>query len=80
MVVNGREEWTVDEILDAKRFSRGKRLKYRGNWSGFDRDLAWYDADGDGFANAQDLIDEFHNPNKPARLSSQEKKNISDRV
>ena len=29
VVVNGKEEWTVDEILDAKRFGRGKRLKYR---------------------------------------------------
>jgi hypothetical protein len=68
VVVDGKEEWTVDDILDAKQFGRGKRLKYRVKWSGYDRDLAWYNADGDEFANSQDLIDDFHKryPDKPA--------------
>ena len=68
VVVDGKEEWTVDEILDAKQFGRGKRLKYRVKWSGYDRDLAWYNADSDEFANSQDLIDDFHKryPDKPA--------------
>ena len=67
IVVDDHEEWSVDEILDSKLFGRWKKLKYRVKWSGFDRDLAWYDADSDEFTNSQDLIEDFHRryPNKP---------------
>ena len=64
-IVDGVEEWTVDEILDSKK-SWG-RLKFRVKWDGYDEDLTWYDADSGEFDNAQDLVDEFYRryPNKP---------------
>jgi hypothetical protein len=33
VIVNGEEEWEVEEILDCRR--KGKRLKYLVSWKGF---------------------------------------------
>ena len=66
VIVDGNEEWELDRILDSRR-TRGGRLQYRVQWNGWDRDDAWYNADGDEFTHAKDLQDEFHSayPHKP---------------
>jgi len=63
--VEGKDEWSVTDILDSKK-PRG-HLKYKVQWEGFGRDDTWYDADGEEFANSQDLVEEFHrlHPNRP---------------
>jgi Chromo (CHRromatin Organisation MOdifier) domain len=60
VVVDGEEEWEVDDILDSRLFGRGKRLQYRVKWKGIDQDLDWYNADGGEFDNCQDLIEASH--------------------
>ncbi len=65
IVVNDKDEWEIDDILDSRRYRR--RLHYRVKWNGYDNDLNWYNADGDEFMNAQEVVDDFHirYPNKP---------------
>jgi len=65
IVVNDEDEWEIDDILNSRRYRR--RLQYRVKWNGYDNDLNWYNADGDEFMNAQEVVDDFHirYPNKP---------------
>ncbi len=65
IVVNDKDEWEIDDILNSRRYRR--RLHYRVKWNGYDNDLNWYNADGDEFMNAQEIVDDFHirYPNKP---------------
>ncbi len=65
IVVNDEDEWEIDDILNSRRYRR--RLQYRVKWNGYDNDLNWYNADGDEFMNAQEIVDDFHirYPNKP---------------
>jgi len=58
IVVNDEDEWKIDDILDSRRYRR--RLQYRVKWKGYDNDLNWYNADGDEFMNAQEVVDDFH--------------------
>ena len=53
-------EWIVDDILDSRYYGKGKRLQYRVNWSGFDKDLDWYNTDRGEFDNAADVVADFH--------------------
>ena len=52
------DEWLVDEILDSRRHHN--RLQYKVKWNGFERDNDWYNTDRNEFANAQDVVDNFH--------------------
>lgn len=63
--VDEEDEWEIDDIEDA-RYYRG-RLQYRVKWSGFERDLTWYNADDEQFNNARDVVNDFHShyPGKP---------------
>ncbi len=65
IVVNDKDEWEIDDILNSRRYRR--RLHYRVKWNDYDNDLNWYNADGDEFMNAQEVVDDFHirYPNKP---------------
>ena len=59
IIVEGTEQYEVDDILDAKLDYR--RLKYRVKWRGYrDRDLDWYDADNSEFDAAADVVTEFY--------------------
>ena len=63
--MNNKEEWEVDNILDAKRGKSSKKVLFRVKWKGYDDDKAWYDATN--FDHAQDVVDDFYkqNPTKP---------------
>jgi len=58
IVVNDEDEWKIDDILNFRRYRR--RLQYRVKWNDYDNDLNWYNADGDEFMNAQEVVDDFH--------------------
>jgi len=58
IVVNDEDEWEIDDILNSRRYRR--RLQYRVKWNDYDNDLNWYNADGDEFMNAQEVVDDFH--------------------
>ena len=56
MIVNDEEEFVVEEILDARMFGRGKKLKYLVKLLGYP-DLNWQDAET---VNELQAVDEFH--------------------
>jgi len=58
IVVNDEDEWKINDILNFRRYRR--RLQYRVKWKSYDNDLNWYNADGDEFMNAQEVVDDFH--------------------
>ena len=43
-VVNNKEEWEVDNILDAKCDKSGKKVLFRVKWKGYNNDKVWYNA------------------------------------
>ena len=66
MIVNGEKQYSVDDILDCRRY-RG-RLQYRVQWSTVpEGDLTWYNADNCEFEEAQDTVNESHrlHPGEP---------------
>jgi hypothetical protein len=67
VIVNGEEEWEVEEILDS-RIDKNGVLQYRVKWRGFDVDHDWHNASGGEFEHCQNLVNEFHqaHPNKPS--------------
>ena len=67
IIVNDQEEWEVDEILNSRHFECGRQLQYQVKWHGWDRDLEWYNANGEEFENCKKLIQEYHQAN-PEKL------------
>lgn len=67
VIVEGEEEWEVDDILNSRLYGRGKRLQYQVKWKDYDRDIQWYNTDGEEFQYCQDIVRDFHskNPEKP---------------
>ncbi len=65
IMVEGEDEWEVDDILDSR--IRYRKLQYRVKWKDSDTDLTWYDAHDGQFDNAKEVVDEFHRryPAKP---------------
>jgi hypothetical protein len=60
-LIDGEEEYSVEKILDSRRFGRRRRLQYLVKWEGYpDSDNMWVDKD-DVFAD--DKIREFKNSN-----------------
>ena len=53
---NDEEEFVVEEILDARLFGRGKKLKYLVKWIGY-ADPNWQDAEA---VTELQAVDEFH--------------------
>ena len=56
VIVNYEEEFVVEEILDARLFERGKKLKYLVKWLRYP-DPDWQDAEA---VNELQAVDEFH--------------------
>jgi hypothetical protein len=60
-LIDGEEEYSVEKILDSRRFGRRRRLQYLVKWEGYpDADNMWVDQD-DVFAD--DKVWEFKNSN-----------------
>jgi hypothetical protein len=62
VVIDGEEEWEVEEIVDSRR--RYRKLEYKVKWVG-DEESTWQPA-GD-LEHAADMVELFHQkyPNKP---------------
>ena len=56
VVVDGEEEYHVDEILDSREFGRWKKLQYLVKWSGYDRPT-WEAAEN---VDRLQALDRFH--------------------
>ena len=65
VIVDDEEEWEVDDILDARKVGRGRKVQFRVKWKGYDEDKTWYDASG--FEHSKEVVDDFYkrNPTKP---------------
>jgi hypothetical protein len=45
-LINGEEEYSIEKILDSRRFSRRRRLQYLVKWEGYpDSDNMWVNKD-----------------------------------
>jgi hypothetical protein len=63
-LIDGEEEYSVEKILDSRRFGRRRRLQYLVKWEGYpDSDNMWVDKD-DVFA--EDKVQEFKASNPEA--------------
>ena len=60
-VMNDKEEWEVNNILDVKHGRGGKKMLFRVKWKGYNDDKAWYDATN--FDHAQNIVDNFYKQN-----------------
>ncbi len=58
IVINDKDEWKIDNILNSCRYRRW--LQYKVKWNNYNNDLNWYNADDDEFMNAQKIVDDFH--------------------
>ena len=64
MVVDNKEKWEINNILDAKH-DRGKKVVFQVKWKGYNDDRTWYDVAN--FDHAQDIVDDFYKQN-PTKL------------
>ena len=66
VVVNGEEEYCVDEVLDSREYGRWRKLQYLLKWSGYDLQT-WEAAEN---MNGLQALDSFHvlYPGKPGPL------------
>ncbi len=58
IVINNKDEWEIDNILNFHWYQR--RLQYKVKWNDYDNDFNWYNADDNEFINTQKIIDDFH--------------------
>ena len=67
--VEGEEEFEVAEVLDARM--KRRKLEYLVRWKGYDDANNTWEPE-DNLANAQELVQEFHDrhPQAPKRISS----------
>ena len=75
VIVDNKEEWEVDDILDARKKGEkkvekkvvGGKIQYHVKRKGYDKDKKWYNALG--FNHAKDIINDFYNrnPTKPCQ-------------
>ena len=72
VIVDNEEEWELDEILDARQTGKNRRLQFRVQWKDEGQpDRQWYNADGNEFENAADIVADFYRryPGKPGSPS-----------
>ena len=51
IIIENEEEQELDNILNLRFYRRGKRLQYQMKWKGYDKDVTWYNTNGDEFKN-----------------------------
>jgi hypothetical protein len=69
-LVSGEEEYSVEQILDSRKFGRRRRLQYLVKWEGYpDSDNMWVDKD-DVFADNKVRKFKTLNPDKEAHIRS----------
>ena len=66
VVVDGEEEYRVDEVLDSREYGRWKKLQYLVKWSGYDRPT-WEAAENVDGLQALDCFHALY-PGKPGLL------------
>ena len=59
--MNNKEEWEVDNILNAKYSKGDKKVLFWVKGKGYNDDKAWYNATN--FDHAQDIVDNFYKQN-----------------
>jgi hypothetical protein len=57
IMIDDQDEYEVEEILDSR--AHYGRLQYKAKWKGYPPSRQWWNADG--FDNAKDLVQAFHN-------------------
>lgn len=59
IVVDDKEEWEVDNILDVKRgWGHSKKLLFWVKWKGYDKDKQWYPALD--FEHTKEIVNKFY--------------------
>ena len=61
IVDDGKEEWEVDDILDARRVERSRKVQFCVKWKRYDEDKEWYNASG--FEHLKDIVEDFYQRN-----------------
>jgi hypothetical protein len=65
-LIDGEEEYSVEKILDSRRFGRRRRLQYLVKWEGYpDSDNMWVDKDD---VSADDKVREFKTSNPESEI------------
>ena len=64
-LIEGQEEWEVDNVLASRRFGRNKALQYLIKWKGFSEAHNSWEPKGN-LGNADQLVKEFHDKNPRA--------------
>ena len=57
-VVDNKEKWEVNNILDAKQDRGGKKVLFWVKWKEYDDNKIWYNTAN--FDHAQDVVDNFY--------------------
>ena len=65
VIVNDKEKRKVNNILDAQKVGRSRKIQFCVKWKGYDEDKEWYNALG--FEHLKDIVDDFYqrNPTTP---------------
>ena len=65
VIVDDKEKWEVDNILDARKVGKIRKVQFRAKWKEYDEDKTWHNALR--FEHSKDLVDDFYirNPTKP---------------
>ena len=65
VIVDNKEEWEVDDILDARNVGKSRKVQFCVKWKGYNEDKTSYDASR--FGHLKEVVDDFyhHNPTKP---------------
>ena len=64
-LIEGQEEWEVDNVLASRQFGHNKVLQYLIKWKGFSEVHNSWEPKGN-LGNTDQLVKEFHNKNPRA--------------
>ena len=58
MIIEDKEEFKVERILDSRLYGKNKRLQYKVAWVSYPPDLTWYNTEN--VANSSELVTAFY--------------------